>query len=150
MTHSNNSAVSTCFSVNWLTSFGPDEYISSTIRNCHDIHGSQKMHPNDFGDPLTLSVAPHWFASFWSKSFNYYCHELEYRPSPEGVPLTFPLVVLSAQNISLSCTLGYGHRHSDLTNAHQQNHAWSQLHIHLFDKNRNKVSVPNWRIRLVP
>ncbi len=51
-------AVSAC----WLIHhFGPN--ISTTIgwiviKFCTDVHGSQRMNPTDFGDPLTFSLAP--------------------------------------------------------------------------------------------
>ncbi len=47
----------------WVQLFGLDWNISTTfgwiaLKFCTDIHGAQRINPNDFGDPLTFPLAP--------------------------------------------------------------------------------------------
>ncbi len=47
----------------WVHHFSPDLNISTTIawigiKFCTDFHGSQRMNPNDFGDPMTFPLVP--------------------------------------------------------------------------------------------
>ncbi len=78
------------------------------VRFGADIHGSQRMNPNDFGDHLTFPPAPPMGQSFHLRTrfyINNYGSQMMY-PNNFGDSLTFHLVPSSSQ-IPISPTLWF-------------------------------------------
>ncbi len=82
---------------------------------CTDIHGAQKMNPNDFGDPMNFPLAP-WCGCFdwnvlttfgWISIKSTHIHgSLRMNSNNFDDPLTFYLAWSSVQKPNLSNTFG--------------------------------------------